>query len=183
MTEIKQVSCSKAFGGWQKVFSHERYKFLRFSFFVSPIFDQFEDRFDYCSKELKCKMNFGIFLPAETEEHPLPVIYYLSGLECNEVVFAQKAGAQRYAAEHKVIIVTPDTSPRGLNLPGENDTWDFGTGASFYINATKEPWKTNYRMYNYVTKELLELVNEKFPVIPGEQSIMGHRQVFCGSGP
>lgn len=81
----------------------------------------------------------------------------------------------RYAAEHEVIIVCPDTSPRGLNLPGEKDSWDFGEGAGFYVNATEKPWNNNYRMYSYVTSELINVINSNFPVIEGKQSIMGHR--------
>ena len=120
-------------------------------------------------------MNFGIFLPPQVEDGPVPVIYWLSGLTCTEANFVQKAGAQKYAAEHGIIIVAPDTSPRSLGISGEEDSWDFGTGASFYIDATNEPWKTNYRMFSYITKELPALINEKFSTIPERQSIMGHR--------
>lgn len=81
----------------------------------------------------------------------------------------------RYAAQHGVIIVNPDTSPRGLNIPGDSESWDFGVGAGFYVNATQEPWKKNYRMYEYVTSELIDLVNSNFNVAEGKQSIMGHR--------
>ncbi|XP_051153861.1 S-formylglutathione hydrolase isoform X2 [Leptopilina boulardi] len=149
MTEFALVSNNKIFGGWQKVYTHE-------------------------STELKCKMNFGVYLPPQAENGPVPVIYWLSGLTCTEANFIQKAGAQKYAAEHGVMIVAPDTSPRGLNLPGEETSWDFGTGAGFYVDATEEPWKNNYKMYSYVTKELPALINEKFPAIPDKQSIMGH---------
>ncbi|XP_012259489.2 S-formylglutathione hydrolase [Athalia rosae] len=149
MPEITEVSSNKIFGGWQKVYSHE-------------------------SVELKCKMNFAIFLPPQSEEGPVPVIYWLSGLTCTEANFIEKAGSQKYAAEHGLIIVAPDTSPRGLKISGEDDDWDFGTGAGFYVDATNDPWKTNYRMYSYVTKELPALINEKFPTIADRQSIMGH---------
>lgn len=81
----------------------------------------------------------------------------------------------RYAAEHKVIIVNPDTSPRGLNIPGDSESWDFGVAAGFYLNATQDPWKNNYKMYDYIIKELLELVNSNFNTQAGNQSIMGHR--------
>lgn len=84
----------------------------------------------------------------------------------------------RYAAEHGVIIVNPDTSPRGLNLPGDSDSYDFGVAAGFYLNATQKPWSDNYKMFNYVTSELFNLVNNNFPVITGKQSIMGHRYIF-----
>ncbi|XP_058807535.1 S-formylglutathione hydrolase isoform X2 [Phymastichus coffea] len=108
------------------------------------------------------------------EEGPVPVIYWLSGLECTEVNFIQKAGAQKYAAEHGVMLVVPDTSPRGVNIPGEDDSWDFGSGAGFYVDATQEPWKSHYQMFSYVTKELPALINEKFSVLSDKQSIMGH---------
>lgn len=149
MPDITEVSSNKVFSGWQKVYSHESY-------------------------ELGCKMNFGIFLPPQVEEGPVPVIYWLSGLTCTEANFVQKAGAQKYASEQGVILVAPDTSPRNLNIPGEDDDWDFGTGAGFYVDAVKMPWKKHYRMYSYVTKELPALINEKFPVLPDKQSIMGH---------
>lgn len=81
----------------------------------------------------------------------------------------------RYAAEEGVIIVCPDTSPRGLSIPGDSEAWDFGVGAGFYINATEEAWKKNYRMYSYVTSELMNVVNANFPTLEGKQSIFGHR--------
>ncbi|XP_019864886.1 S-formylglutathione hydrolase [Aethina tumida] len=146
---LTEVSANKVFGGVQKVFTHE-------------------------SKEVECVMRFGVYLPPQAEEKKLPVIYWLSGLTCSEANFIEKAGAQRYAAEHGVIIVNPDTSPRGLNLPGDSDNWDFGVGAGFYVNATQSPWKNNYRMFSYVTNELINVVNANFNVIEGKQSIMGH---------
>lgn len=81
----------------------------------------------------------------------------------------------RYAAEHGVIIVNPDTSPRGVNIPGDSDCWDFGVAAGFYVDATEKPWSNHYRMFSYVTSELINIVNSNFPVIVGKQSIMGHR--------
>lgn len=119
-------------------------------------------------------MKFGIYLPPQAEG-PLPVIYWLSGLTCTEANFIVKAGAQRHAAEYGVILVIPDTSPRGLNIPGEDDNYYFGSGAGFYIDATVEPWNKNYRMYSYITKELPALINKEFPTLPDRQSIMGHR--------
>jgi len=88
--------------------------------------------------------------------------------------FITKAGAQRYASQYGIFLVAPDTSPRGCNIPGEADSWDFGVGAGFYVDATEEKWKKNYNMYSYVTKELSEIVNKHFPVIPDRQSISGH---------
>lgn len=81
----------------------------------------------------------------------------------------------RYAAEQGVIIVNPDTSPRGLNIPGDSEAWDFGVGAGFYVDATQDPWKKNYRMYSYITQELIAIVTANFGVAEGKQSIMGHR--------
>ncbi|KAJ8979272.1 hypothetical protein NQ317_009886 [Molorchus minor] len=147
---LTEVSSNKSFGGYQKVYSHE-------------------------SKELGCVMKFGVYLPPQTEAgQKLPVVYWLSGLTCTEANFIEKAGAQRYAAQYGVIIVNPDTSPRGLSIPGDSDAYDFGTGAGFYINATQDPWKTNYRMYNYVTVELPNVINNNFEVAERKQSIMGH---------
>ncbi|XP_015113781.1 S-formylglutathione hydrolase [Diachasma alloeum] len=148
MSEITLVSSNKCFGGWQKVYSHE-------------------------SSELKCKMNFGIYLPPQAEFEAVPVIYWLSGLTCTEQNFITKAGAQRCASEQGVILVIPDTSPRGEGIPDDKE-YDLGQGAGFYVDSTEEPWKKNFRMYSYITKELPTLVNDKFPVLPSQQSIMGH---------
>jgi S-formylglutathione hydrolase len=120
-------------------------------------------------------MNFGVYLPPQAENVPVPVLYWLSGLTCTEANFVIKAGAQKYAAEHGIILVAPDTSPRKVNIPGEDDSWDFGSGAGFYVDATEEPWKTNYRMFSYITSELPAIINQNFPAIPDKQSIMGHR--------
>ena len=103
----------------------------------------------------------------------MPVLYWLSGLTCNDENFAQKAGAQRLAAELGLAIVCPDTSPRGTDLPGEHDDWDFGSGAGFYINATQAPWSDHYNMFDYVSKELPALVEAKLPVTD-KRSVSGH---------
>ncbi|MFV0408159.1 MAG: S-formylglutathione hydrolase, partial [Paracoccus sp. (in: a-proteobacteria)] len=102
----------------------------------------------------------------------LTVIYWLSGLTCNEQNFITKASAQKYAAEHKVIIVAPDTSPRGKGIP-DDESYDLGQGAGFYVNATQEPWSENYRMYDYILDELRALIDNNFPTNK-VQSIMGH---------
>ncbi|XP_076435560.1 S-formylglutathione hydrolase-like isoform X2 [Babylonia areolata] len=149
MSALQEVSCNKMFMGHQKVFSHK-------------------------SSELKCTMKFGIYLPASSEMRSLPVLYWLSGLTCTEQNFVTKAGAQRYACEQDLIIVAPDTSPRGCGIDGEDDSYDFGTGAGFYVDATEEKWKNNYRMYSYITKELPALINANFPTQPDKQSIFGH---------
>lgn len=151
MTQIKLVASNKCYGGYQKIYSHH-------------------------SKELSCEMKFAIYLPPQCDDSvtKLPVLYWLSGLTCNELNFIQKAGAQRYAAEHGIILVSPDTSPRGVNLPGEDDAYDFGSGAGFYVDAITDPWNKHYKMFTYVTKELIEVVNHNFPTVEGLQSVFGH---------
>ena len=127
------------------------------------------------AKETACRMEFSVFLPAEAERgEKLPVLYWLSGLTCTWANFTEKAGAQRYAAEHGVIIVAPDTSPRGGDIPGEDDAYDFGSGAGFYVDATEAPWADHYRMYSYVTKELPALINEHFAVDAARVGLFGH---------
>ena len=130
--------------------------------------------FEHTSDVLKCTMKFAIFLPSKSNSAKVPVLYWLSGLTCSEQNFITKAGAQRYAEEYGIAIVAPDTSPRGCNIEGEEESWDFGTGAGFYINATQEKWKTNYNMYSYITEELPSLINSNFPVLSDRQSISGH---------
>lgn len=138
-------------------------------------------------------MNFSVFLPAESENQKYPVLYYLSGLTCNELNCVQKGGFQRYAAEHGLIVVCPDTSPR--NIEGLDESafaWDFGYGAGFYVDATTERYKKNFRMYSYITSELIEVINSNFAgelrplnplkcwlislilANPNKQSITGH---------
>ncbi|MFT5162016.1 MAG: S-formylglutathione hydrolase [Alteromonadaceae bacterium] len=145
------VSESRCFGGWVKTYSHQ-------------------------SKVNHCQMRFAVYLPpqAQTQQN-LPVLYWLSGLTCNEDNFMSKAGAQRYAAEHGLILVAPDTSPRGENVPDDpQEAWDFGLGAGFYVNATQAPWSEHYQMYDYVVNELPELINSHFPANPAAKSISGH---------
>ena len=120
-----------------------------------------------------CDMIFGVFLPPQAEHGPVPALYWLSGLTCTDENFMQKAGAQRLAAELGMAIVCPDTSPRGTDLPGEHDDWDFGSGAGFYVNATQEPWSQHYHMYDYVTRELPALVEAQFP-LDGRRCVSGH---------
>ena len=119
-------------------------------------------------------MQVSIFLPPAAEAGPVPVLYYLSGLTCTEENVTSKAGAQRMAAEAGLAFVAPDTSPRGLDLPGEHDDWDFGSGAGFYVDATEMPWKNHYRMYEYVTEELPRLIDETQPIETQRASIAGH---------
>jgi S-formylglutathione hydrolase len=137
-------------------------------------FDGTQGFYAHASETLNCRMQLGVFVPPAARSGPVPVLYFLSGLTSTEQNFTTKAGAQRYAAEHGLILVAPDTSPRGLNLPGEDDAWDFGSGASFYVDATQAPWNRHYKMYSYVTRELPELAARYFPVDPERQGISGH---------
>ena len=130
-------------------------------------------RVKHASSACNCDMVFGIFLPPQYRDGPVPVLYWLSGLTCTDENFMIKAGAQRVAAELGIAIVCPDTSPRGTDFPGEHDDYDFGSGAGFYVNATEQPWAQNYRMYDYVTQELPALVDAEFNVT-GKQGISGH---------
>lgn len=130
-------------------------------------------------------MRFSVYLPPEAEYQSCPVLWWLSGLTCTDENFMQKAGAQQVAAEQGLILVAPDTSPRGLDLPGEHDSWDFGSGAGFYLDATQSPWSEHYRMFSYVTDELPELVAKHFNVDVERQSISGHSMgghgaLICG---
>jgi S-formylglutathione hydrolase len=149
MTSIlTSISSTKSFGGWIKRYQHH-------------------------SSSLNCDMVFAIYLPPQAETRPVPLLWWLSGLTCTDENFMQKAGAQRMAAELGIAIICPDTSPRGLNLPGEHDSYDFGSGAGFYLNATQAPWAEHYRMYDYLSRELPELVKAHFP-LNGREAISGH---------
>jgi S-formylglutathione hydrolase len=118
-------------------------------------------------------MRFSVYLPPQAEGKTLPVLFYLAGLTCTEETFATKAGAQRVAAQEGIILVAPDTSPRGAGIAGETDNWDFGAGAGFYVDATEEPWSRHYRMYSYML-ELRELVLDEFPADASRCGIFGH---------
>jgi S-formylglutathione hydrolase len=132
-------------------------------------------RFSHASQALGCDMTFSIYLPPQAEEGVVPVLYWLSGLTCTDENFVTKAGAQRYAAEHGIAVVAPDTSPRGEEVPDDPEgAYDFGLGAGFYVNATRAPWSEHYRMYDYVTRELPELVEADFPVDATRVGISGH---------
>jgi S-formylglutathione hydrolase len=158
---LELLSSQKSFGGW-----HNRYR--------------------HHSATLKCDMTFAVYLPpqAEVQGARLPVLYWLSGLTCTDENFMQKAGAQRLAAELGLVLVAPDTSPRGPDVPGDPDgAWDFGLGAGFYLNATREPWAHHYQMHDYVVLELPTLVEANFPVsdrrgISGH-SMGGHGALVC----
>ena len=124
------------------------------------------------SHTLDCDMRFGIYLPPQAAHAPCPVLYWLSGLTCTEQNFITKAGAQRYAAEHGVILVAPDTSPRGADV-ADAEGYDLGQGAGFYLNATQAPWSAHYRMHDYVAEELPALVEAHFPATSA-RAISGH---------
>ncbi len=157
---LENLSCQKSFGGWHKRYRHR-------------------------SATLDCEMVFAVYLPPQAERGAkLPVLYWLSGLTCTDENFMQKAGAQRVAAELGLIVVAPDTSPRGAGVPADPDgAWDFGLGAGFYVNATQAPWSGHYRMYDYVVQELPALIEANFPVsdrrgISGH-SMGGHGALVC----
>lgn len=145
---IENLSSNKSFGGWHKQYSHQ-------------------------SDTLGCVMRFAIYLPPQVASgQKVPVVYWLSGLTCTDENFMQKAGAHRVAAELGIAIVAPDTSPRGDDVAND-DGYDLGQGAGFYVNATESPWNTHYRMYDYVLNELPALVESVFPVTD-QRSVAGH---------
>jgi S-formylglutathione hydrolase len=146
LTTLKEHRC---FGGVQGVYRHD-------------------------SSATQCAMEFAVYVPPHAEHGHVPVLYWLSGLTCTWANFTEKAGVQRHAAGHGLIIVAPDTSPRGMGLPGEDDAYDFGSGAGFYVDATEMPWARNYRMYTYVTQELPALIEASLPADRERRGIFGH---------
>lgn len=130
-------------------------------------------RYRHYSSSLKCEMVFALFTPPQAKTQDVPLLWWLSGLTCNDENFCQKAGAFNKAAELGLAIICPDTSPRGLDLQGEHDSYDFGSGAGFYLNATLLPWVEHYRMYDYIVSELPSIVAKLF-AFNGKQSISGH---------
>lgn len=129
--------------------------------------------YKHSSKEIGLPMRFSVFLPPQAKTGKVPALFYLAGLTCTEETFMIKAGAQRVAAAEGMILITPDTSPRGANVEGESENWDFGVGAGFYVNATAAPWNTHYRMYSYIL-ELHALALQEFPVDAQRVGIFGH---------
>ncbi len=119
-------------------------------------------------------MKFGVFVPPQAAHGPVPVLFYLAGLTCTEETFAIKAGAQRLAAELGLMIVTPDTSPRGTGIDAADAAWDFGHGAGFYLDATQAPWAGHFRMETWVTQELCQLVLAHFPARADRVGLFGH---------
>jgi S-formylglutathione hydrolase len=128
----------------------------------------------HASSSTGTEMKFSVFLPPQAAHGPCPALFFLAGLECTQDTFVQKAGALRVAAELGLILVAPDTSPRGAGVAGEDDSWDLGTSASFYLDATQAPWAAHYRMGSYINAELPALVLANFPVRAGAVGIMGH---------
>ncbi len=120
------------------------------------------------------EMRFAVYQPPQASVESVPVLYFLSGLACTEENFMVKSGAQRFAAKYGLMLVAPDTSPRNTGISGEDDEWDFGTGAGFYVDATEEPWRSHYRMYSYVVDELPNVIAANFPARVDRQSIFGH---------
>jgi S-formylglutathione hydrolase len=127
----------------------------------------------HASREIGLPMRFSAFIPDAPDGAKMPAVFYLAGLTCTEETFPMKGGAQRYAASEGLILISPDTSPRGARVPGESDAWDFGTGAGFYIDATTEQWSKHYRMYSYM-RELRMLVTKHLPVDGERIGIFGH---------
>lgn len=136
------------------------------------VFGGSQEVWEHQSEVLGCPMRFAIFIPPQAKDKKLNVLYWLSGLTCNEQNFITKAGFHRYAAEQGVIVVCPDTSPRGEAIAND-DAYDLGQGAGFYVNATEEPWAKHYRMYDYILEELPGIIRQHFPVTD-KQSIFGH---------
>jgi len=129
----------------------------------------------HASSSTSTDMTFSIFLPPQAEDGPCPVLWYLSGLTCTHANVTEKGEYRAACAEHGIIFIAPDTSPRGEGVPGDPaDSWDFGLGAGFYVDATEEPFAVNYRMWSYVADELPKLIAKEFPVARDRQSITGH---------
>nr|WP_319947236.1 S-formylglutathione hydrolase [uncultured Shimia sp.] len=145
---METVSVNKAFGGTQGVYSHH-------------------------SQTTRCEMTFGLFLPEEANDGPVPVLWYLSGLTCTHENAMNKAGAQAWAAEQGIAVVFPDTSPRGEGVAND-DAYDLGQGAGFYVNATQTPWARHFNMWDYIAEDLPSLLQENFALDMSRQAITGH---------
>jgi len=129
---------------------------------------------EHDSREIGLPMRLSVYLPPQAAQGPVPALMYLAGLTCNEETFMTKAGAQRHAAELGLALIAPDTSPRGANLPGDSESWDFGVGAGFYLDATQAPWSQHYRMESYLTAELLPSLFGHLPINSSRVGIFGH---------
>lgn len=136
-------------------------------------FNGHQYKYSHYSETLKCDMTFSIYLPENKEDKEIPLIWWLSGLTCTDDNFSEKSGFQRLADSHNVAVMIPDTSPRGEEV-ADDEGWDLGKGAGFYLNATQDPWKENYQMYSYITEELSVIAKDLVPKFSGKESIMGH---------
>lgn len=145
---MKTLSENRCFGGVQGVYAH-------------------------ASTACKCDMTFGLFLPAEASEGPVPVLWYLSGLTCTHENAMSKAGAQAWAAEQGIALVFPDTSPRGDDV-ADDEAYDLGKGAGFYVNASQSPWARHFNMWDYISDELPQLLTSQFAIDAERQAITGH---------
>lgn len=139
-----------------------------------PCFDGVQGFYRHASEVIGLPMRFAVYQPPQVHDGAVPVLFYLSGLTCTEETFPIKAGAQRIAAQLRLMLVCCDTSPRNTGIPGEADDWEFGSGAGFYLNATEAPWARYYRMYDYVRDELRSLVLQHFPARADRIGIFGH---------
>lgn len=140
-------------------------------------FEGMQRFYKHDSSAIGLPMRFSVYIPPAAAADPnvkVPVLFYLAGLTCTEETFMIKGGAQQWAARHGIMLVTPDTSPRGANVPGEDDGWDFGTGAGFYLDATQEPWSKHYRMESYVADELFRIATTELPGDATRAGIFGH---------
>ncbi|MDB6354249.1 S-formylglutathione hydrolase [Trichococcus sp. K1Tr] len=137
------------------------------------VFEGEQRKYRHFSETLDCDMVFSLFLPKQTDNKPTSLVWWLSGLTCTDDNFSQKGAFQKYASQHQFVAVMPDTSPRGTDV-ADDENWDLGQGAGFYLNATQEPWAKNYQMYDYLTKELPQLVYTLIPNFSGKESILGH---------
>jgi S-formylglutathione hydrolase len=146
---LETLSRHRCFGGVQGFYRHE-------------------------SEAIGLPMRFSVYQPPQAQQGPVPVLFFLAGLTCTEETFMIKAGAQRYAAELGVMLVTPDTSPRNTGIAGAADSWDFGDGAGFYLDATQAPWDRRFRMESYIVQDLLPLVMAQFNGQAGKVGIFGH---------
>lgn len=134
----------------------------------------FLNRYVHTSSRCHCEMTFSVFLPSIAQNENVPALYWLSGLTCTDDNARTKGGMQRYAEEHGIALVFPDTSPRGADIPDEADRYDLGQGAGFYVNATQPPWDQHYHMYDYITVELPKLIESELPILDNVKSISGH---------
>lgn len=130
-------------------------------------------KYNHYSEVLQCDMTFSIYLPSNKEKKKIPLIWWLSGLTCTDDNFSQKSGFQRLAEKHQVAVIIPDTSPRGGNV-ADDEAFDLGQGAGFYLDAIQDPWAKHYKMYTYITDELTKIAPTLVPNFSGKESIMGH---------